>query len=130
LIKELCGKATDRLLELLLQGMDLAFSLSKGYRANIIGFEGKYLFRTAEGLVTTGATFRDGQMEVHAGPIEDWDVRVTFKDPEALRSFLFSRDQDILNSVLKNEVSTDGNQNYIYKFGFMVRDLTRRLGVA
>lgn len=130
LIVELCERATDKLLDFLLEGMDLAFHLMKGFRRNIVGFEGRYLFRTAAGRVACGATFSNGEMEVHPEGIDDWDVRVTFKDPEALRSFLFSRDQDILNSVLKNEVETDGNQNYIYKFGFMVRDLSKRLGVA
>lgn len=130
LVGELCGRATDRLLELMLGGMDLAFCLLKGYRKNIVGFEGRYLFRTADGAVAAAATFKDGEMEVHREAIDDWDVRVTFKDPDALRDFLFSRDQDILNSVLKNEVETDGNQNYIYKFGFMVRDLSHRFGIA
>jgi hypothetical protein len=45
-----------------------------------------------------------------------------------LRAFLLSKNQDILDSVLANTVEVDGNLNYIYKFGFMVRDLIRRLG--
>jgi hypothetical protein len=31
---------------------------------------------------------------------------------------------------LANEVTVDANLNYIYKFGFMARDLVHRLGVA
>jgi hypothetical protein len=57
-------------------------------------------------------------------------VAVTFKDPAALRRFLFSRDQDVLARILANEIAVDGNLNYVYKFGFMVRDLVHRLGVA
>ena len=57
-------------------------------------------------------------------------VTVTFKDSAAMRRFLFSKDQDILASLLANEVEVDGNLNYIYKLGFMARDLTRRLGIA
>jgi hypothetical protein len=128
--KELVGKATDIFLELLLMGMDLAFYLSKGYRKNIKDFEGRYLFRTADDVVAAAATFKDGDMEVHKEAIDDWDVRVTFKDADALNAFLFSRDQDILNSLLANDVELDGNLNYIYKFGFMARDLGRRLGVG
>lgn len=130
LIEELMGKVTDKFLELLFYGMDLAFCLSKGYRRNIKDFEGRYLFRTADKTVAASATFKDGNMEVHEGPIEDWDVRITFKDASALRAFIFSRNQDILDSLLKNEVEIDGNLNYIYKFGFMARDLGRRLGVG
>ena len=101
----------------------------KGYRKNIEGFEGRYLFRTAGELVVSSAVFQGGEMFVKQGSITDWDVRVTFKNVTALREFLFSRDQDILNSLLANEVEIDGNLNYIYKFGFMARDLAHRLGV-
>jgi len=56
-------------------------------------------------------------------------VKVTFSDVKALRGFLFSGNQDILNSLLTNDVSVSGNLNYIYKFGFMVRDLAYRLHI-
>ena len=128
--EELYGKVTDRFLELLLQGMDLAFCLSKGYRKNIKNFKGRYLFRTADNTVAASATFRDGDMEVHEEVIDDWDSRVTFKDAAALMAFIFSRDHDILDSILKNDVEVDGNLNYIYKFGFMARDLSQRIGVG
>lgn len=128
--QELYGKVTDRFLELLLRGMDLAFYLSKGYRKNIKGFEGRYLFRTADNLVATTATYKDGDMQVHGESIDDWDVRITFKDAAALSAFIFSKDQDILDSILANDVEVDGNLNYIYKFGFMARDLGRRIGVG
>ncbi len=130
LIEELYGKVTDKFLEFLLGGMDLAFCLSKGYRKNIKDFEGRYLFRTADNLVAAAATFRDGDMKVHKAAIDDWDICITFKDTAALNAFIFSRDQDILDSLLKNDVQLDGNLNYIYKFGFMARDLGRRLGVG
>ena len=128
--EELCGKVTDRFLELLLRGMDLAFCLSKSYRKNIKGFDGRYLFRTADNLVAVTATFRDGDMQVHGESIDDWDVRITFKDTAALSAFIFSKDQDILDSILANAVELDGNLNYVYKFGFMARDLGHRIGVG
>lgn len=127
--EELHGRVTDKFLELLLKGMDLAFCLSKGYRKNIKKFEGRYIFKTADNLVAASAIFRDGDMEVLEEAIDDWDVRITFKDAAALRDFIFSKDQDILDSILANDVEVDGNLNYIYKFGFMARDLSRRLGV-
>jgi hypothetical protein len=68
-------------------------------------------------------------MTVHAEAIDDWDVKVTFKDAAALRAYLFSRNQDILDSILKNDVEVDGNLNYIYRFGFLARDLIHRLGI-
>lgn len=127
--KEFYGIVTDKFLEFLLRGMDLAFCLSKGYRKNIKNFQGQYLFRTADNIVAASATFKDGNMEAHKEAIDDWDVMITFKDAAALRAFLFSKDQDILDSLLANKVEVDGNMNYIYKFGFMARDLSHRLGV-
>jgi hypothetical protein len=68
-------------------------------------------------------------MKVHKKDVDKWNVRITFKDAPALHAFLFSKNQDILDSLLRNEVEVDGNLNYIHKFGFMARDLIRRLGV-
>ena len=137
LLKQLPGEVTDKFLELLLDGMDLAFLVWPGYSENIEGFEGRYLFKTREterGRPAVDATviFENGDMKVHREPEDDpdkWNVRVTFRDAAALRAFIFSRDQDILNSLLANDVEVDGNLNYLYKFGFMARDLGHRLGV-
>jgi hypothetical protein len=127
--RQLMGFVTDKFLEALLKGMDLAFWLSKGYRRNIENFEARYVFRSAQERVDATVDFKDGDMVVHEDALDDYHVRVTFRDPAALRSFLFSKNQDILDSLLKNEVSVEGNLNYIYKFGFMGRDLAHRLGV-
>lgn len=124
---ELAGAATDKFLEALLAGMDVSFSLSPGYRKSIEGFTGSYVFETAEGLVAAACTFKDGEMEVHTQPVPEYNVRIVFKNPKALRDFLLSEDQEILSSVLRNEVEIEGNINYIYKFGFMAKDLKHRL---
>jgi hypothetical protein len=129
LIKELSGELTDKFIELLLGGMDLSFCLSRGYRKNIKNFKGRYLFQTADGMVEASATFDKANMKVHSEAISDWNVRVTFKDSAALRAYIFSKNQDILDSILKNEVEVDGNLNYIYRFGFLARDLVHRLGL-
>jgi hypothetical protein len=121
---------TETLLEVLLEGMSLAFLLLRGFRRNLSGFSGKYLFRTANGGVALRALFANGQMSVLSGESTDYDVAVTFTDSAALCRFLFSSDQDILASLLANDVTVDGNLNYIYKFGFMARDLIRRLSLA
>ena len=92
-------------------------------------FRGRYLFETAKEnkLIAASATFGDGRMDVDGSPIREWDVKVTFTDGAALRRFLFSANQDILNSIAENEVQVDGNLNYLYRFGFMAKDLLRRL---
>lgn len=124
------GQLIDKFLEALLAGMSMAFLVLGSYRRNIKGFKGAYLFRTAQGKVAAGARFENGRMDIVTGEVPAYDVAVTFNDPAALRRFLFSRDQDILASILANDVSVDGNLNYVYKFGFLARDLTGRLGLS
>jgi ubiquinone biosynthesis protein UbiJ len=130
LVRELEGEVTDHFLELLLQGMKLAFMLSGDYRENLRGFRGVYAFQTADGTVSVSARFADGKMHVDGEAAPDWDVKVTFENPQALWSFLLSKDQDILNSILRDEVEVEGNLNYVYKLGYMARELVQRLGVA
>jgi len=130
LVHHLEGTVTDKFLELLLDGMKLAFAFSRDYRRNLRGFRGGYVFRTADRSVAVSATFEDGAMHVHAEELPEWNVRVTFENPQALRSFLLSRDQDILNSILRDEVEVEGNLNYVYKLGHMARELVQRLGIA
>ena len=124
------GVLVDKLIECLLWGMSLAFLLLRDFRRNIAGFSAVYVFRAAHSSVAAGARFADGHMHVLCEEEKDYDVLVTFSDPAAFCRFLFSRDQDILASILANDVIVDGNLNHIYKFAFMVRDLMRRLSLV
>ena len=137
--KQLLVKVTDRLIEFLLKAMSLSFYLLKrdsNYQNHLRDskgqpFEGRYLFQTTkEDGIIASAIFTNGDMHVRKDAISEWDVKVTFTDGKALRKFLFSEDQDIINSLAENEVEVEGNLNYIYKFGFMAKDLLRRLNVV
>ena len=119
----------DLFMELLLKGLSWAFFLCRRFRRNIRGFNARYGFATADGKVQTTAVFQKGTMKVLDTVADPCTVKVTFSDVNALRGFLFSGNQDILNSLLTNDVSVSGNLNYIYKFGFMVRDLACRLNI-
>jgi hypothetical protein len=132
--KQLLGEATDKFIEILLSGMELSFYVFKDadYQEHLKDsegryFEGRYLFQTADEAVAASATFHEGHMHVHNDTIDKWDIKITFQDDKALRDYLFSKDQDILNSIAENKVEVDGNLNYIYKFGFMAKDLLGRL---
>ncbi len=127
---ELCEQLTDDFLENLLHGMDLAFIVCGDYRRNIRDFRGACVFRTADNRVAATAVFENGRMKVEDQARASYDVRVSFQDANALWSFLLSENQDILDSILANTVDVDGNLNHLYRFGFLAKDLTRRLGVA
>ena len=59
----------------------------KGYYKNIEGFNGRYLFRTSDNNVAASAIFENGDMDVREDAIDDWNVRITFKNAAALRDF-------------------------------------------
>jgi hypothetical protein len=121
---------TNAFLEVLLGGMEVSFYLLADYRRNIAGFQGSYVFCTKDNRVAQSVLFSDGSMTLFPNEqLNRYDVRVVFKDAAALRSFLLSRDQDILQSVLNNDVSVEGNLTYIYRFGFLARELLPDLGV-
>jgi len=127
---QLCGTLTDRFLEFLLRGMEVAFALSKSYRKNIEGFRATYVFKTRDGTVGVSAVFDNGKMTVDPEARPAYTTLVTYKDAPALFSYLLSEDQDTLDSILAASVVVEGNLNYVYKYGFLARDLMRRLGVA
>jgi len=128
---ELAGRLTDKFVEVLFLGMDVAFILIGDYRRrNLRGFRASYVLRTADNKVAASAVFRHRKMKVKTYAVPAPTVTITFKDSAAVRRFLLSKDQDILSSIMANEVEVDGNLNYVYKLGFMARDLTRRLGFS
>ena len=113
-------QVTDDLLGLLLGLMDLAFVISKDFRSNIEGFRGSYVFATepagGAGIVEESIAFENVTFTL-------WSERAT------LRKYILSTDQDILDLMLENKVTVEGNVNYIYRFLFMVNDLFKRIGI-
>jgi hypothetical protein len=132
--KQVLGAATDKFIEILLRGMDLFFYITpdKEFRRHLENFNGRFYFKTADEAetISVSATFSNGDMQVRNGAIDDWDVMVTFKNGQALRNYIFSEKQDIFDAISQNAVEVDGNLNHIFKFGYVVHDLTRRLGIA
>jgi hypothetical protein len=128
--RELTEAVTDAFLESLLRGMQTAFALSRGYRKNIDGFQAVYVFRTRDNRVAATAVFRNSSMTLESEPRSTFDTRLTFRDAEGLCSSLLAGDQDILNTMLSNPVDVDGNLNCLYRFGYLAKELTLRLGIA
>jgi len=123
LLKGLENEFTEDILKTLLTGMSLVFLLSSTYRKNIENFSGRYLFRSKDNAFSAGAVFENGSMNVVDGPVDSPDITIIFKNPAALRNFIFSPKPDILNAILRQDVSVDGNLNYLYKFAYMANHL-------
>jgi hypothetical protein len=113
----------DNFLGLLLEVMKTVFFFDHEYRKNIEGFEGKYVFRSVDRSVLVSASFGDELMQVLEEEIADPDAAVLFKDGKSLMNFLLADNPDILGSMLRQEIATEGNLNYIYKFAYMARRL-------
>ncbi len=119
----LTSEFAEDFLELLLGLMSVVFLLDSDFRKNIDGFTGRYQFRSRDGCIAVAALFADGTLEVREEEISDPHITILFKDGKALMGYLLTPKPDILGSMLRQEVSLDGNLNYLYKFAFMAKRL-------
>jgi hypothetical protein len=114
----------EEFLELLLKLMSFVLLINyKDFRRNIEGFNGRYLFKSKDNEITVSAVFRDNKMEVSEKPIDNTNIIVNFKDGKALMNYILSPKPDILGSILRQDVTFDGNLNYLYKFAYMAKRL-------
>lgn len=119
----LASEGAEEFLKILLNLMALAFVMDSEFRKNIKGFNGRYLFKSVDGSITVSALFRDNQLHVREEPIANPNITVLFKDGRALMNYLLSPKPDILGSIMRQEVTLDGNLNYLYKFAYMAKRL-------
>jgi hypothetical protein len=116
----------DKILESLLHVLGLSLNFERFFDKSVKNINGRYLFKTKDSDVAASMVFENGRGKVYSEPIKDSDLTVSFTDEAAFLEFLFSQDQDILNSLVKNDVAIEGNANYLYRFGFLARDLMRK----
>ena len=120
-------EAAETFLEMLLLFMRLKFMFDPSYRRNIENFKGRYQFKSRDNKITVLVEFDNGKMDIKETLSEDVDVTVIFKDGRSLMNFLLSQNRDVLRGLLNNEITVNGNLNYIYKFAFMANDLQLEL---
>lgn len=121
--KCLLSDFAEDFLQILLNLMSIIFLVDHDFRKNIEGFDGRYQFKSKDGSINVSALFADNRLEVREEDISAPDITIYFKDGKALMSFLLTPKPDILGSILHQEVSLDGNLNYLYKFAFMAKRL-------
>lgn len=117
------SELAEEFLQSLLTLMQIVFVVNHQYRGNIEDFNGRYQFCSEDGEVTVGVIFSNKRMKVVEGIIDKPHITVTFRNGRTLLNFIISPRQDILGSMLKHDVRTEGNLNYLYKFGFMAKQL-------
>ena len=122
--KTMESEAAEEFLKILLKVMALVFQLNvKDFRKNIGGFTGRYLFMSKDREITVSAIFNNGSMKVVEKPIADADIVVKFRNEKALMEYILSPKPDILGSMLRQDVTLNGNLNYLYKFAYMAKRL-------
>ncbi|HET6420011.1 MAG TPA: hypothetical protein VFG19_07635 [Geobacteraceae bacterium] len=117
------SELVEDFLEVLLWFMKIAFMADGDFRRNIKDFTAKYMFRSVDGSITVAAVFDDDHLEVMEEEIPNPHITVIFKDSKALMNYLLTPKPDVLGSMLRQEVTLDGNLNYLYKFAFMAKRL-------
>ena len=117
------SEIAEEFLELLLKLMSMVFFLDKDFKKNIENFNGRYLFKSRDNKITVAAVFRDNRMKVYEKAINRTNITVTFRNAKALMDYLLSPKPDILGSILRQDVTIDGNLNYLYKFAYMAKHL-------
>jgi hypothetical protein len=122
-MEALQSEKAEKFLEVLLKLMGLVFCLDKDFRRNIRDFNGRYLFRSQDRQITVAAVFKDNRLKVTEEEIGETHMTVIFRNAKALMGFLLSPKPDILGSMLRQDISIDGNLNYLYKFAYMAKHL-------
>ncbi len=121
--KSFSSEVAEEFLQTLLTLMQIVFVVNDEYRQNLKNFEGRYQFCSKDGEVTIAAVFHNNRMDVMEKKIDNPNITITFRDGKTLLNFIISPRQDILGSMLRHDVVTEGNLNYLYKFGFMAKQL-------
>ena len=116
-------QVAEDFLEILLNLMKIVFVVNPDYRRNIENFKGRYQFLSKDERLKVGVIFGGGRMAVVDEKIEGADITIAFRDGRTLLDFIFSPRQDILGAMLRHDVETTCNLNYLYKFGYMAKQL-------
>lgn len=123
IIQDTENKLWDDFLETLLRLMSLSFIIDPSFARDIKDFDAGYVFKSKDGKIQMGVRFIDGTMRVSDKAISSPNITIEFADQSVLRDMMFSGDADILNYMLENKISYQGNLNYILKFGYLAKHL-------
>ncbi len=122
--------AAAEFLHLLLALMSTALVLNPEFRRHAQSFEARFVFRNRDGTVTHGATFSHGLLWVTDRAPPDPDATIIFRDGNALMRSLLSAEPDLLGALLRQDVSFEGNLNYVYRLAYLARWLQRSVTKA
>jgi hypothetical protein len=112
----------EKFLELLLGFMAAALVVDPDLRRHA-QYTGRYAFRSKDGSISLGASMDGGLLRVSERPPPSPHATVIFRDGRALMSSLLSAQPDLLGALLRQDVSFEGNLNYVYRLAYLARRL-------
>jgi hypothetical protein len=113
----------EELIKVLLRGIRLALLLDPDFRKGLKTFKGRYLFKSRESEIEVEAVFDRGRVTWSERPKGRHHATLVFKNPGVLWHLLLSGRPDLLGAMLQQDVTFDGNLNYLYRFAYMANHL-------
>ena len=110
--------------------MSYFIEFNKSYRRNIEGFNACYCFKTSDGTIAASVIFKDNEMKVEEeGKSTTRTSPLPFETAMPSKNLLSSPIPDIIFKlpVMNNELSFNGNLNYLLKFAYMAKALQLKL---
>lgn len=102
----------------------------QGYYRNVENFNAVFVFASQDNSIHATARFIDRKMFVEPEADKSWNVKIVFSDVNAFWKLMLSSGDGIVEAMQANETQVFGNLNYLYKFGFLLKDLIfERLGL-
>ena len=108
----------------LLQAMALSFRLRPALRKLLRGADGwidfTVAFRTEQGDVDAGISFKDGRARASWSAPDKADCTLVFRDKERVRQMLRVTPNEVLNMMLRSELRSEGNLSYLSLFNHLL----------
>ena len=127
LMEDYFSKNAPSVLQTLMEFMCLAYSSNSELRKHIKNIHAGYHFSFRDHDTQISLQIKNGGMRVFRGNIDLPNVSLEFRDSNALRKLLFSAKPDLLEMILMQDIVTDGNLVYMFKFAYLVRHLQMKL---
>ena len=120
---------TQLLVFCLLQAMALSFRLRPALRKLLRGADGwmdfSVAFRTEQGNVDAGITFREGRARASWSAPDPAHCTLIFRDTDRVREMLRVTPNEVLIMMLRSELRTEGNLSYLSLFNHLLATLLR-----
>jgi len=117
------GKNIERGLFLILELLSWSFFFDKKFRRNIVNLTADYVFTDKTQDFYVRVSFKNEKMYVTREKIDNPTFALIFKDTSSFFKLITSKEPDILNAMLNQEIEFTGNINYINKFAYMGQHL-------